>query len=182
MSIILRINYVHWLNIKYINILNIFNILTIHCKDKKLLLNPSPWRFLQHLCVSTTGHKHCGPMTNMCPPARPRGPPGRTGHSELRLALGSPFITACPSALFCPGRPSAAPWINRGHVWTADPRPWKWVQQQQRTIRVGISKAIHQASKKIPMIYVLEGVFYNYWPFSGGSSRCWLTILAAFLA
>lgn len=74
---------------------------------------------------------------------------GRTGHSELRLLPGSPFITTCPSALFCPSRSAAAPWINRGHVWTANPRPWEWVQQQQhRTIRVGISAAIHQVSKE----------------------------------
>lgn len=90
------------------------------------LLNHFPGPVLQHLCVSTTGHKQHDPMTNTWPPARPRAPPGRTGHSGLRLPLGSPFITTCPSALFGPARPAAAPWINRGHVWTADPRPWRW--------------------------------------------------------
>ena len=107
------------------------------------------WTSLQHLYVSTTGPNQRGPMTNMCPPARPRGPPSRTGHSEMRLEPGSPFITTCPPALLCPGRPAAPPWINRGHVWTADPRPWKWIQQEQQhgTIGVGISKTIRQGSK-----------------------------------
>ena len=152
-SIILRVNYVH----------------------RTIKSFPGP--VLQHLCVSTTGHKQRGPMTNTWPPARPRAPPGGTGHSGLRLPLGSPFITTCPSALFSPARPAAAPWINRGHVWTADPRPWRWNCSNREPSMLAYQRPNIRRREKNCDLWLGESFLQLYFHLLGHNSDCslWFT-------
>lgn len=141
-------------------------------------MKPFPWFFsATPESESTTAQKQHGPMTNMWPAARLWGPPGRTGHSELGLLLGSPFITTCPSALSVP----VGPLLHHGSTEDMFEQLTQGHKSRYSNRRepsgLAYQRPYIRHPRKIPVIYVSGSLFHSGWPFTGASSCCRVTIL-----